>query len=439
MEETIKCLIIGSGPAGYTAAIYTSRANLQPVLYEGIEPGGQLTTTTDVENFPGYPDGVSGQQMMADMRRQAERFGTEIRTGTATRVDLASRPFHVVIDGEKEIRAESLIIATGASARYLGLPSETKFRGMGVSACATCDGFFYRKKDVAVVGGGYIGLEMAEALLHLGKEVTLIEAEPRLLASFEPEFSELAAQELEKNGVRVRVGCRVQEIADAGSERIVRTSQGDFPCDMILMSVGVVPATDFLRDTGIRMARNGAILVDREMRTSLEHIYAAGDCAVVYHRLMEEDYFIPLGTYANKCGRIAGGNMAGAHEKFVGALGTAAIKVCGLEMGRTGMSEKDAARLGIDYCSKLVTANDHPAYYPAPTKLVIKLIYETRTRRLLGACVAGEKGAVMRADIFAVAIHAGMTTDELGMVDLAYAPPFSGVWDAVHIAANAAK
>ena len=153
MEETIKCLIIGSGPAGYTAAIYTSRANLQPVLYEGIEPGGQLTTTTDVENFPGYPDGVSGQQMMADMRRQAERFGTEIRTGTATRVDLASRPFHVVIDGEKEIRAESLIIATGASARYLGLPSETKFRGMGVSACATCDGFFYRKKDVAVVGG----------------------------------------------------------------------------------------------------------------------------------------------------------------------------------------------------------------------------------------------------------------------------------------------
>ena len=161
MEETIKCLIIGSGPAGYTAAIYTSRANLQPVLYEGIEPGGQLTTTTDVENFPGYPDGVSGQQMMADMRRQAERFGTEIRTGTATRVDLASRPFHVVIDGEKEIRAESLIIATGASARYLGLPSETKFRGMGVSACATCDGFFYRKKDVAVVGGGDTACEEA--------------------------------------------------------------------------------------------------------------------------------------------------------------------------------------------------------------------------------------------------------------------------------------
>ena len=183
MEETIKCLIIGSGPAGYTAAIYTSRANLQPVLYEGIEPGGQLTTTTDVENFPGYPDGVSGQQMMADMRRQAERFGTEIRTGTATRVDLASRPFHVVIDGEKEIRAESLIIATGASARYLGLPSETKFRGMGVSACATCDGFFYRKKDVAVVGGGDTACEEATYLASICRKVYMIVRKPHLRAS----------------------------------------------------------------------------------------------------------------------------------------------------------------------------------------------------------------------------------------------------------------
>ena len=150
--ETVKTLIIGSGPAGFTAAIYTSRANLSPVLYEGIEPGGQLTTTTEIENFPGYPEGVDGNQMMADMRRQAERFGADLRTGTITQVDLSSRPFHVVIDGEKELCAESIIIATGASAKYLGLPSETKFRGQGVSACATCDGFFYRKRDVAVVG-----------------------------------------------------------------------------------------------------------------------------------------------------------------------------------------------------------------------------------------------------------------------------------------------
>ena len=292
---------------------------------------------------------------------------------------------------------------------------------------------------VVVVGGGYIGVEMCEALLNLGKQVTLLEGGTRLLASFEPEFSELAAQALERHGVKVMVGCQVESIEDAGSHRVLHTSRGDISCDMIIMSVGVVPATDFLKDTGIRLARNGAILVDREMRTSLEDVYAAGDCAVVYHKLMEEDYFIPLGTYANKCGRIAGGNMAGAHEKFVGALGTAAIKVCDIEMGRTGMSEQDAKRLGVDYKTKLVTAGDHPAYYPDPAKLTIKLIYEARTRKLLGACVAGARNAVMRTDIFAVAIHNGMTTDELGMVDLAYAPPFAGVWDAVHIAANAAK
>ncbi len=173
-------LIVGSGPAGFTAAIYTSRANLQPVLYEGIEPGGQLTTTTEIENFPGYPEGVDGNRMMADLRRQAERFGADIRTGVVTKVDLSSRPFHVVIDGTKEIETESLIVATGASAKYLGLPSETKFRGMGVSACATCDGFFYRKKDVAVVGGGDTACEEATYLASLCRKVYLIVRKPFL-------------------------------------------------------------------------------------------------------------------------------------------------------------------------------------------------------------------------------------------------------------------
>ena len=181
--ENVKVLIIGSGPAGYTAAIYTSRANLQPVLYEGIEPGGQLTTTTEVENFPGYPDGVDGNQMMADMRRQAERFGTDIRSGVITQADLSQRPFRVVVDGTKELRAEALIIATGASAKYLSLPSETKFRGQGVSACATCDGFFYRKKDVAVVGGGDTACEEATYLASLCRQVYLIVRKPFLRAS----------------------------------------------------------------------------------------------------------------------------------------------------------------------------------------------------------------------------------------------------------------
>ena len=181
--ERVKCLIIGSGPAGYTAAIYTGRANINPVLYEGIQPGGQLTITTEVENFPGYPEGISGTQLMDDLRAQAERFGVEIRTGIITKVDFSERPYKLTIDDEKEIEAETVIISTGASAKYLGLDDEKKYAGMGVSACATCDGFFYRKKVVAVVGGGDTACEEAVYLAGLAKQVYLIVRKPYLRAS----------------------------------------------------------------------------------------------------------------------------------------------------------------------------------------------------------------------------------------------------------------
>ena len=181
--ERVKCLIIGSGPAGYTAAIYTGRANINPVLYEGIQPGGQLTITTEVENFPGYPEGISGTQLMDDLRAQAERFGVDIRTGIITKVDFSERPYKLTIDNEKEIEAETVIISTGASAKYLGLDDEKKYAGMGVSACATCDGFFYRKKVVAVVGGGDTACEEAVYLAGLAKQVYLIVRKPYLRAS----------------------------------------------------------------------------------------------------------------------------------------------------------------------------------------------------------------------------------------------------------------
>lgn len=285
MEETIKCLIIGSGPAGYTAAIYTSRANLQPVLYEGIEPGGQLTTTTDVENFPGYPDGVSGQQMMADMRRQAERFGTEIRTGTATRVDLASRPFHVVIDGEKEIRAESLIIATGASARYLGLPSETKFRGMGVSACATCDGFFYRKKDVAVVGGGDTACEEATYLASICRKVYMIVRKPHLRASkamqqrvfstpnieviFNHNTAEVLGDESGVTGALLRCNDGKEEKIDISG---------------FFLAIGHHPNTELFRDQ-LQLDAEGYIKVEPGTSiTNIEGVFAAGDVRDPHYR-----------------------------------------------------------------------------------------------------------------------------------------------------------
>jgi len=173
-SEKVRCLIIGSGPAGYTAAIYAARANLSPVLYEGLQPGGQLTTTTDVENFPGYPDGVSGPVMMEDMKKQADRFGTDIRWGLATAADLSAKPYKITIDDKHLVEADSVIIATGATAKYLGMESEQKFMGHGVSACATCDGFFYKGMDVAVVGGGDSACEEAIYLAGLCKKVYMI-------------------------------------------------------------------------------------------------------------------------------------------------------------------------------------------------------------------------------------------------------------------------
>jgi len=181
--EKVRVLILGSGPAGYTAAIYAARANLKPVLYEGIQPGGQLTTTTEIENFPGYPNGITGTEMMEDLKKQAMRFGTDVRFGIATSTDLSKQPYKVTIDDEKVIETDALIIATGATAKYLGLESEEKFKGMGVSACATCDGFFYRGKDVAVVGGGDTACEEATYLAGLCNKVYMVVRKPYLRAS----------------------------------------------------------------------------------------------------------------------------------------------------------------------------------------------------------------------------------------------------------------
>lgn len=284
MEE-VKVLIIGSGPAGFTAAIYAARANLQPVLYEGIEPGGQLTTTTDIENFPGYPEGITGPQMMDDLRRQASRFGTDIRTGMITHVELGSRPFHVIVDGSKEILAKSLIIATGATAKYLGLPSETKFRGQGVSACATCDGFFYRKKDVAVVGGGDTACEEATYLASLCRKVYLIVRKPHLRASkamqerlsstpnieilYEHNTAEVLGDESGVTGVLLR--------RNDGSEVWIEVS-GFF------LAIGHHPNTELFADQ-LALDAEGYIRVEGgTSKTSVEGVFAAGDVKDPHYR-----------------------------------------------------------------------------------------------------------------------------------------------------------
>ena len=283
--ERVKVLIIGSGPAGFTAAIYAARAALNPVLYEGIEPGGQLTTTTEIENFPGYPNGVQGGEMMNDMREQAKRLGADIRTGIVTKIDLSSRPFHLVVDGEKEIEAEAVIVATGASAKYLGLPSEKKFRGMGVSACATCDGFFYRKQDVAVVGGGDTACEEATYLASLCRQVYLVVRKPYLRASkamqervfntpnikvlFEHNTAEVLGDEEGVTGVRLRKG--------DGSEYELAIS-GFF------LAIGHHPNTDLFKGK-LELDAEGYIkTVPGTSKTNIEGVFAAGDVKDPHYR-----------------------------------------------------------------------------------------------------------------------------------------------------------
>ncbi len=283
--EQVKVLIIGSGPAGYTAAIYTSRANLQPVLYEGIEPGGQLTTTTEVENFPGYPEGIDGPQLMADLRKQAARFGADLRSGIVTKIDLSSRPFRAVVDGGKELSAESVIIATGATAKYLGLPSETRFRGMGVSACATCDGFFYRKKDVAVVGGGDTACEEATYLASLCRKVYLIVRKPFLRAS-------KAMQERVFNTPNIEVLFEHNTAEVLGDESgvtgaLLRRNDGTesrIEIAGFFLAIGHHPNTELFAGQ-LELDAEGYIrVVPGTSKTSVEGVFAAGDVKDPHYR-----------------------------------------------------------------------------------------------------------------------------------------------------------
>lgn len=282
MEKT-KCLIIGSGPAGYTAAIYAGRANLSPVLYCGLQTGGQLTQTTEVENFPGYPQGVDGNQMMMDIREQAERFGADLRDGIITKVDFGQRPFIVTVEDGTEIAADTVIIATGASAKYLGLDDEKKYNGQGVSACATCDGFFYRKKTVAVVGGGDTACEEASSLAGLCKKVYMIVRKPYLRAS---DVMKKRVEENEKieilyehntlglygeNGVE---GAHlVKRKGEADEERY------DLPIDGFFLAIGHKPNTDVFKPW-LDLDEIGYIkTINGTPRTNIEGVFAAGDCA----------------------------------------------------------------------------------------------------------------------------------------------------------------
>ncbi|MEI6456756.1 MAG: thioredoxin-disulfide reductase [bacterium] len=284
--EKVRCLIIGSGPAGYTAAIYAARADLKPVMYQGMQPGGQLTITTEVDNFPGYPEGVQGPQMMEDLRKQAERFGTQVRFGVVTKVDFSARPFRAEADDGKTIVAETVIIATGASAKWMGLESEKKYMGQGVSGCATCDGFFYRGQDVAIVGGGDTAAEEATYLAKLCKKVYMIHRRNELRASKVMQHKVFNTPNIEmvwdsvpeevlgdENGV---IGLRVRNVKSGDARNLDVTG--------FFVAIGHKPNTEIfqgqveLDEMGYVKTKPGSAL------TSVEGVFASGDVQDHYYR-----------------------------------------------------------------------------------------------------------------------------------------------------------
>lgn len=286
--ERIKCLIIGSGPAGYTAAIYAGRANISPVVYEGLEPGGQLTTTTEVENFPGYPEGVDGTQLMDDLRRQAERFGADIRTGLITKAELDRTPLLFTTDEEKVIEADTVIISTGASAKYLGLADEKKYAGEGVSACATCDGFFYRKKVVAVVGGGDTACEDAIYLAGLAKKVYMLVRKPYLRASKIMQERAMNHPNIEilfeHNAVGLYGDNGVEGVHLVKRKGEADETYYDLPIDGFFLAIGHKPNSDIFKpyletdEVGYILTENGT------PRTKIPGVFVAGDVADPHYR-----------------------------------------------------------------------------------------------------------------------------------------------------------
>jgi len=288
MNEKVRCLIIGSGPAGYTAAIYASRANLSPVLYEGMQPGGQLTTTNEVENFPGYPEGITGPELMEDLRKQAERFGADIRFGMATATDLSSAPYKVTIDGEKTIEAETIIISTGATAQYLGLPDEQKYAGSGVSACATCDGFFYRKLVVAVVGGGDTACEEATYLAGLASKVYLIVRKPALRASKIMQERVLTNPKIEILFEHETLGLTGEGVVQ-GANLVKHRGQADeeqvhIDIDGFFLAIGHKPNSGIFKPW-IETDEVGYIkTIAGSPRTNVAGVFASGDVADPHYR-----------------------------------------------------------------------------------------------------------------------------------------------------------
>ena len=439
----MKVIIIGGIAAGMSAAAKLRRTDrgAEIVVYEKSPH-----ISFGACGLPYYVGGFfdDSNEMIARTPEAFREAGVEIHTKhEVTNVDFSNKKVTVKNLNTNEVLEESydkLMIASGARAiippiKNIDLENVVTLKSMD-------DGNKLRElmskdenKKIAIIGAGFIGLEAAEAAKHRGKEVTVIQLQDRVLQEvFDKDITDLLEEELRENGVNLLLSETVTELIGDGKVSKVKTNKREIEADIVILATGVKPNTDFLNCDEIKMIRNGAIVVDKYGRTSVEDVYAAGDCATINSLITDREIYVPLATGANKLGRIVGENLAGQNNSFQGSMASSCIKVMDMEAARTGLSEKEVLNLGFNYKTKFITDMNQTSYYPGRERIYVKLIYDAHTRVILGGQVAGYKDAVQRCNVLAACIYAKMTTEQLGMLDLCYAPPFSRTWDVLNVA-----
>lgn len=444
----MKVIIIGGIAAGMSAAAKFKRLSPKDdvVVYE----------KGDIVSFGacGLPYYVGGffedsREMIARTPEEFRESGVEIHTKhEVIDVDFSSKKLKVknlITDEILEESYDKLMIASGARAiippiKNINLENVVTLKSMD-------DGNKLRElmasdeyKKVAIIGAGFIGLEAVEAAKHRGKEVTVIQLQDRVLQEvFDKDITDLLEEELRESGVNLLLSETVVELIGDRKVSKVKTNKREIDADIVILATGVKPNTDFLKTDEIKMLRNGAIVVDSYGRTSVEDVYSAGDCATINNLITGKEAYVPLATGANKLGRIVGENLAGQNNSFQGSMASSCIKVMNMEAARTGLSEKEVRDLGFDYKTKFITDMNQTSYYPGRERIYVKLIYDAHTKVILGGQVAGYKDAVQRCNVLAACIYAKMTTDQLGMLDLCYSPPFARTWDVLNVAGNVSK
>ena len=441
----MKVVILGANAAGMSAAGRLRRNSPQTAVIVA-EKSGEVSY-----GACGLPYYIGGFNEEIDLMRirKPETFREEgidlLLFHEAVGVDFPGKK--VVLKSGGTFRTESydeLLIATGSTSIKPGIPGAEN-RGIYTLKTLEDGEKLYRAitddscKTVAIIGGGYIGLELAEACVKRGKTIHLFEALPSLLNGFDTEFGEAARAELERHGVNVHTEESILRIEEDGGEKMLFTKNASYSANIVIIAVGVKPNTSFIDDASIETLGNGAIVTDVHMRTSVEHVYAAGDCSAVVHRILKRPVYIPLGTGANKQGRFAADCMLGKDAAYDSALGTAMLRCLSLEIAKTGVTVKEGLQAGIDAKAITVQAPSHARYYPNPVPITVKLCYEANKKTVIGAQIMGNGESAQRINVFTCAIDREMTVKELGKLDMGYAPPFAAVWDVVQIAANAAK